>query len=329
MKTSALLIVGVLFAFLWHASGQETEALTLARTIALENVRGRIDHLAADVNGQRLFVAALGNNTVEVIDLNAGRKSASIPGFSEPQGIVYLTSSDRLFVANGGDGTCRILDGHSFKILTSVALGGDADNVRYDQGADKIYVGYGSGGLGILDPNTGDRLGDIKLAGHPESFRLDASGPNLYVNIPSAGHIAVVDRVKASVIATWPLKKAKSNFPMSLDATNHRLFVGCRNPASVQIYDSNSGRLVGDVAIAGDTDDLFFDISQKLIYVSCGVGSLEIIQQKDADNYARQKSLPTAPGARTSLFIPELNLLCLAVPHRGSQQAEIRIFKTK
>jgi DNA-binding beta-propeller fold protein YncE len=314
------------------AQGQDTSSpLTLDKVIPLEKVEGRIDHLAADVGGQRLFVAALGNNTVEILDLKAGKSIQSLPGFAEPQGIAYVPEFERIFVANGQDGTCRILDGHSLKTISSVALGDDADNIRYDEAAKRIYVGYGNGALAVLEVRSGAKLADIKLAEHPESFRLETGGPRIFVNVPKAEQIAVVDREKGKVIETWPVKEAKSNFPLFLDETNRRLFAGCRNPARVLAYDYSApaGRVITSVSISGDTDDLFYDLANKLLYASCGQGTLDVIGQVDADHYKKVKSIQTAPGARTSLFVPELKLLCLAVPHRGNQAAEIRVFKTR
>jgi hypothetical protein len=264
------------------------------------------------------------------VDLKAGEKIQSLSGFAGPQGIVYVPEFDKFFVANGTDGTLRILDGHSFKTISTVDLGDDADNARYDENAKMVYVGYGSGALAVIDAKTGAKVGDIKLDGHPESFRFETGGTKIFVNVPKAGHIAVVDREKESVIEKWPLKEAKSNFPMILDDANHRLFVGCRSPVKVLVYDSSADdRLITSIAIPHDTDDLFYDARNKLLYVSCGEGSLEIIKQNDADNYQNLATIPTASGARTSLFIPKLKLLCLAVPHRGSQAPEIRVFKTQ
>ncbi len=313
-----------------HAQ-EATAPLVLKKTIPLEKVEGRIDHLAADGAGQRLFVAALGNNTVEVLDLKAGKQAQRLSGFAEPQGIAYAPEFDRLFVANGQDGTCRILDGHSFKTISTVELGDDADNVRYEEKSRRVYVGYGSGALAVLDAKTGAKLADVKLAGHPESFRFETGGPRIFVNVPKAGHIAVVDREKGTVSETWPLKDAKANFPLILDEAKHRLFAGCRNPAKLLVFDTAApgGRLVTTVAISRDTDDLFFDARNELIYVSCGQGFLDIIRQTGADTYEKVKSMPTAAGARTSLFVPELSMFCLAVPHRGTQSAEIRVFKTE
>lgn len=313
------------------AQAQETNSpLVLDKTIPLEKVEGRIDHMAVDVAGQKLFVAALGNNTVEVLDLKAGKKIQSLPGFAEPQGIAFVPELDRVFVANGQDGTCRILDGQSLKTISSVKCGEDADNVRYNESTKRIYVGYGSGALAVLDARTGAKLADIKLTGHPESFRLETGGPRIFVNVPKADHIAVVHREKGTVTETWPLTEAKANFPLILDEANHRLFAGCRNPSELLIFDTSArgGRLVTMVAISRDTDDLFFDARNKLIYVSCGQGVIDIIKQTGADTYEKVKSIPTAAGARTSLFVPELKIFCLAVPHHGSQLAEVRVYKT-
>jgi DNA-binding beta-propeller fold protein YncE len=308
----------------------KTTPLTLDKTIPMPKVEGRIDHMAVDVAGQRFFVAALENNTLEVLDLKAGTTIKSLSGFAEPQGIAYVPEFNRVFVANGHDGTCRILDGQSLKTVSSVPCGDDADNVRYESAANRIYVGYGNGALAVLDAKTGAKLADIKLAAHPESFRLEIGGPRIFVNVPRADHIAVVDRDKGEVTATWPLKEAKANFPMSLDQANHRLFAGCRNPPRLLVYDyaAPNGRLVASLPISRDTDDLFFDPANKLIYVSCGQGAIDVIQQTDPDHYTIARTIPTSTGARTSLFVPELKILCLAVPHRGSQMAEIRVFKT-
>src|ERR1043166_4093030 len=92
-----------------------------------------------------------------------------------------------------------------------------------------IDVGYGSGALGIIDVGSGLKSGSIPLAGHPESFQLEQDGPRIFVNVPAANQIAIVDRIKKQVVSTWLLDGAHANFPMALDEANHRLFVGCRN----------------------------------------------------------------------------------------------------
>src|SRR6185436_5593842 len=172
----------------------------LVQTIPMPKVDGRIDHLAYDAKAGRLSVAALGNNTIEVIDVAAGKVLHKIDGLHEPQGILALDG--QIVVASGGDGSCRFYDGTTFKLVRSVDCKDDADNVRYDAAAKLVYVGYGSGGLAVIDPEKGAKVGDIPLDGHPESFQLESKG-RIFVNVPKAGHIAVVDREKRAVIAKW------------------------------------------------------------------------------------------------------------------------------
>jgi len=300
-------------------------ALQPSGSIPLPTVEGRIDHLAVDLEGHRIFLAALGSNSVEVIDINANRVVKTLAGFHEPQGIRFLPDIRRVVVANGGDGSTQFLDGVSLSPVKTVALSGDADNVRYDAKAKRVYVGYGNGALAVLD-SSGQQIGDVKLAAHPEAFQLDSTTGRIYVNVPSAGHIAAVDASALSVVGTWPVAPRCSNFPMAIDEAHHRLFAGCRNPAKLLVYDTTSGQVVTSIDIVGDTDDLFYDSAAKRIYVIGGGGSVTVLEQQDADHYRQIQTVATAAGARTGLFVPELARLFVAVPHRGAQPAELRIF---
>jgi len=310
-----------------NAQAQDTPALRLAQTVPLPGVEGRIDHMAVDVKGERLFIAALGNNTVEVLDLRAAKRIRSVAGFHEPQGVGFIPELNKLFVANARDGACDLIDGSTFKPLKRINFADDADNIRYDTKSGRVYVGYGSGALGIIDAASGDQLSAIKLDGHPESFQLEKSGPRIFVNVPNAQKIAVVDREKGAGLGSWPVTDARANFPMALDETHHRLLVGARRPAKLLVFDTDSGKRVVDVASPGDADDIFYDGARQRIYISGGEVSIGIIQQQDADHYKPGARISTASGARTSLFVPELGRLYLAVPHRGSQLAEVRVYE--
>ena len=309
------------------AHAGETTPLRLVQTIPLPNVDGRIDHMAVDIKGQRLFIAALENNTVEVLDLRAGRHIRSITGLHEPQGVSFIPEFNKIFVANAKNGACDVFDGSSFQLIKSINFSEDADNIRYDATTRRVYVGYGGGGLGIIDAATGDQLGDIRLEGHPESFQLEKSGTRIFVNIPTAQKIVVVDRDKRATTTSWPTAGATANFPMAFDETHHRLFVGFRKPARLIVFDTESGKVVANLESPGDADDIFYDSARQRIYISGGDGFVAIIQQQDADHYKTLAKIPTASGARTSLFVPELSRLYLAVPHRGAQRAEIRVYE--
>ena len=305
------------------------EPLVLVRTIQLPQVEGRIDHLALDRDQQRLFVAALGNNSLEVLDLKSGTHIRSVKGLHEPQGIAIAAASKRVIVANGQGGEVQFRDAADFHVTNTASLSDDADNVRYDATAERVYVGYGGGALAVLSSSNGRRVGDIPLAGHPESFQVEALGPRIFVNVPTAKQIAVVDRNTMKVSSTWPVSGAESNFPMALDERGHRLFIGCRRPAKVLVYDTSSGKSVGSTDIVGDTDDLFYDAARRRLYVSGGEGFVDVLQQRDPDHLDRIAHIATAAGARTSLFVPDQSRLYLAVPHRGNQKAEVRVYEAR
>jgi len=320
--------IGVLFlcAFSLTARAQDSPTLKLTRTIRLSGVKGRFDHFAVDVTGHRLFVAALVNNTLEVFDTAAGKTITSITGLHKPTGVIYYPASNQIGVANGDDGTFKVFNGTAYSLVREVGSLDDADNVRADSRTKVTYVGYGDGALAILDAGSMKQTGSIKLPAHPESFQLETLGDRIFVNVPDAKLVAIIDREKKAVTATWPMTKFKANFPMALDEANHRLFVGCRQPPRLVVVDTAAGKTVADLTISGDTDDLFYDAARKRIYLSCGEGFVDAITQRDADTYQLRERIRTRPGARTSFFSPELNEFYLAVPERGNQPAEIRVY---
>ena len=303
-------------------------ALELIRSIALPGVKGRIDHFSVDVKNHRLFVAALGNDTVEVIDTQAD-EYRTIPGLGEPQGVLHVPRSNRLFIANGSADRLDIVDATSLQILKHVEGMPDADNVRYDEAALKVVVGYGDGALRFIDPDTGENAGDIALPGHPESFQLERDGHRAFVNVPTAHAVVVVDRDKRTTVARWDTGGTLANFPMALDESSHRLFVGTRRPAALLVFDTESGKVVTKLSIGADTDDVFFDAERKRIYVVCGEGKIDVVRQHGPDRYVVQESIKTSARARTGLFVPEESRLYVAAPANGNSPARVLVFRVR
>jgi DNA-binding beta-propeller fold protein YncE len=322
MAYMALCCIGIV-----TVAAQSAAPLKLKRTIPLSGVAGRIDHFAFDPVGERLFVCALGNNTVEVLDLRRGERIHSITGLGAPQGVGYAPEVNRLFVSNDKGGLCKIYDGKSFQTLGELNFEDDADNVRYDETRKTIYVGFGGGGIAVVNAADGKQVGSIKLSAHPEAFQLEKNGSRIFVNVPNSRHVAVIDRDRGEVIARWKTDLAFANFPMTMDEANHRLFVGCRLPSELVVLNSDSGDVVAKVNISSDADDVFYDSKRHRIYAICGAGKIDVIEQTDPKTYKVLTKLDTANGARTGLFVPERDALFVAVPHRGSQQAEIRCYQ--
>ncbi len=296
-------------------------------TIPMPGVEGRIDHMALDDSGQRLFVVALGNNTVEVLDLRAGRRTRSLTGFREPQGVGWVAAPPRLFVANGDGGSCTMLDGRTLEALRTIPLGGDADNVRVDATAHRVCVGFGGGALATLDAATGDVLGRVELPAHPEAFDWAPGGSRIFVNVPESDEVTVVDRSRGIAVEHWKLHDAHANFPLAIDAAGGRLFLGCRQPAAVVVLEMASRKAIASVPIDGDADDLFYDAMSRRLLASCGAGWIDVLDVPVGGAPRLRARVPTASGARTSLFDPASRRLFVAVPHRGEQAAEVRVYE--
>lgn len=326
-RTSMHLIAGFFLASVYGtATAQAAEPLVLEQKIALGDVSGRIDHLAIDLPRQRLFVAELGNNSVGVVDLREQKVLHRIGGLREPQGVAYVAESDTVFVANAGDGSVRRFRGADFAPLGRLDLGDDADNIRVDARAHQVVIGYDGGALALVDAATAQKTAEIRLPAHPESFQLEHSGTRIFANVPDARQIAIVDRVSGQQTAKWTLPDAAANFPMALDEADARLLVVYRKPALLAVFDTHDGKVVQRLPTCGDADDVFFDARRQRIYISCGEGFLDILQRR-GDSIERLARLATVSGARTALFVPELDRLFLAVRARGSERAAIWVYR--
>ena len=308
------------------AQSADTGPLQLEAKIPLGEVRGRIDHMAVDLKRQRLFVAELGNDSLGVIDLANRKLIRTITGLKEPQGVGYEPSTDMLYVANAGDGSVRLFEGSDYNSAGRIELGSDADNIRVDAAAKQIFVGYGSGALAIIDSSTRKRVGDISLQAHPESFQIDPDTSQIFVNVPDARGIAVVDRVSQKQIGKWPLADRGANFPMALDHVRREILVIFRAPAELGVFSMTDGKPIATTETCGDADDLFIDAKRARVYVSCGAGFLDVLEPKEA-TYRRIARIPTVSGACTSLFVPEMDRLLVAVRASSGEPAAIWMFR--
>jgi DNA-binding beta-propeller fold protein YncE len=293
------------------AAARAEEALSLEGKIALPGVAGRIDHMAVDLGRKRLLVAALGNGTLEIVDLAGGQRVKQVAGLREPQGVGYAQKGDLVAVASAGDGSVRFFRAEDLAAAGSLALGSDADNVRIDPRTGNVVVGYGSGGLAIIDPEKRAKIGDIKLAAHPESFQVDLASGRVFVNVPDPGQIAVVDLGTARQVASWTVAGLRANFPLAIDGGGTAVAVVFRHPAKLVLLDTKTGATTQQLDTCGDADDVFFDAKRRRIYVSCGAGAVDVFQS-DAAGYRPLMRVETSSGARTSLFVPELDRLYIA-----------------
>lgn len=299
--------------------------LTQVQVIALPGVQRRIDHFAVDPAGQRLFVSALGNHTLEVVDVAAGKRITSIPDLNEPQGVAYLPSLHRIVVATRGGGTVTAFDDRDYRPVATIADMPDADNLRFDAAAGQLYAGHGDGALAVIDPASMKVVAEIPLPGHPESFRLEEGGARIFVNMPPTREILVVDRTRRSIVKRVSLGSFAANYPMSLDDRGHRLFVAVRHPARLLVFDTRTIDRLAVVPCVGDSDDLFYDAARDRVYVIGGEGYVDVFDASPSARYARLARIPTRAGARTGLWSSELDRLFVGWPLREGQPAKIEV----
>ena len=331
MKLIAKWISCVLLAVA-SVAAQQLAPLKLIQTIPLPGVAGKFDHYSFDAKRNRLYLAASGNKTVEVVDLAGAKPLQSIPGFQKAQGIKYVAEFDKLFVTDGKAGDLKIINAETLTPIATIPLSPDADYLNYDPAHKLLYAAHGGadagkdyGELAIVDPASNQLLGNIRTAGHPEAFAFEASGNRMFANIPDNNSVAVIDTTAKSVTAKWPIKGAQKPVPLAFDEANHRLFVGTRDPGKLFVLDSNSGATIASADTVSGADDMFFDAARKLIYVSGGGGFVYVYRQDSPDRYSLISKTATAQNAKTSLLVPELNRFFVVIPQ--GDKAELRVFE--
>jgi DNA-binding beta-propeller fold protein YncE len=306
--------------------------LQLEEQIPVPSVAGRIDHFSADVKRKRLFVSALGNNSLEVIDVFAGRVVHSIKGLAQPQGPLYVPAVDKLYVANAEDGKVRVYDGATYTLRRTIDFGKDPDNMRYDEASKRVYVGFGEddGGIGMIDPKTDERVGDVyKTEGHPESFQVEAKGEHIFANVPDAGNVVESIDKKNGAVTKWPLKDLRGNYAMALNEDDHRLFTITRKTPMMVVLDTQTGKEVARIRAAGECDDVFFDPTRKRIYVIGGEGIISVFQQNDPDHYELVANVPSAVGIRTGYYYAKRDRFYVAAPAKGNEPAQVWTFEVE
>ena len=313
-------------AFAWSG---EPVTLKLLQTIPLKGAPGRLDHFAIDNKHARLFIANLSNNSLDIVDLKAGKLIKQIPDQKKIQGVAYAPDLDRIYVGNGIGGECNVFDGKDYKLLKSIKFPG-ADNVRYLASRQLVYVGHAEKALSVIDARTYEVKATIKLPGRPEGFQLETKRPRLYMNTVDPTRLVVVDTDKNEVLNSYPIKLSDRAYPMALDEANKRIFLGMRNKPAIVIVDSENGKEVASVPIPEDIDDLFYDAKNKRLNASTGAGFLAVIRQRDADHYETLETIPTTKIARTCFFDPAGGRLYLGLPRqKGEEGPTIRVYEPR
>jgi hypothetical protein len=349
-KLFAMCCIAMIAGFTSKTPAREQEALRLVQTIPLPGVAGRLDHMAVDLEKKRLFVAAVTNGTLEVLDLSAGKVINSLTGIKDTQDALFLGGHFNKLYVSSLDGTLRIFQGETFRLVQALKLEPDPNRLLYDPATDLIYFGYGGQNagfetyerIGIMQAKRGaqsdqfvaDMIAPTYRPGHLADLAMDDDG-RLLVCDSRADLIFQFDTRKRELLKSWPARGDGAG-DLSLDRARHRLFVGTRIPPEMTVYDSLSGRQIASLAGPETMDGVYYDAELRRIYMSGGrwygtpeasPGWVYVYQQQDPDHYELVSKILTRPGSGTSLFVPGLNRLYVASQAIGTQEAAILVFE--
>lgn len=328
---SAWLVAGAVAGCLFPPAvrAEAASALVLAQRIVLPGVQGGMNHMSIDAAHQRLFAAAPTNQTVEIVDLASGRPWRSLTG-AKPAAVRFAPEFNQLYASRGE--AVFVYDGQTLAATAQVELQSNVDELQYDPTAAQLYAGCmtpDKTAIAIVHLPDGKLLGKVRLPAKPQGFVIERRAHRIFANLPNAHQVAVIDLDRMVLLRTWPVAGAEGNSPLALDEAGGRLFVGCRQPAQLIVFDTATGRPIASVPIEKDTDDLFFDAAGKRVYVSCGEGFVDVIEQRDADHYVAWERIPTLARTRTSAWDGALQTLCLCAPQQDNRPAEILVYRAE
>ncbi|WP_058186380.1 YncE family protein [Terracidiphilus gabretensis] len=317
----------------WPANAQQP--LTLQRTITLPGVTGKFDHFALDLKGKRLFAAATGKHSVEVIDLTSGKVQQSIIGLGKPHGLAWVASTNSLYISDGALAQLFVYKsqpGGQFELAGKLKLSDDADDMVYNEATHLLFVGTGGSDsanpaqIAVVNTAGFTLAASIPVATHPEALEIDPQGQRVFANIAASSEVAVIDGAGKAISNHWKLTGASDNVPLAFDAEHHAIYVACRQPAVLLAIDADSGKETSRVATVGSADDLFYDAALRRVYVIGGAGEVHAYRVDALKKLQLLGVVRTAPGAKTALFAPSQSLLYVGVPSIDSHDAEIRVY---
>ncbi|HEV2522661.1 MAG TPA: hypothetical protein VGT24_09810 [Candidatus Acidoferrales bacterium] len=327
MKKSHALLLALILAAI-NSPAQSDPPLRLIQTTLLPGYVGDFEHFAVDIKGNRLFLIAEDHETVEVLDLRSGKRIHTITGFGQPHAIEYLPGPNSLIVTEGDEesGAVDLASASSYAILKKIKLPPNVDGGVYNPVTKYYYVESAGQGqdakthpLSIVDTQDFKLIGDLTLPGSKsEAMAIDHTGTKMYVNLRDPDEIGVVDLQTRQLVAHWPLPETKSQNALVLDEVDHRLFSATHTPPKLVVFDVDTGKVVASLPCADNSDDMGYDPIRKRIYIT-GDGNASVFEQQDADHYVHVAEVPTGYRARTSIFVPEVNRLYLAVASKGKR----------
>lgn len=330
-----LLVAATAMAISMTSLAQSGPPLTLAQTVTLPNYSGDFDHFAVDRQRGRILLAAEDHATLEIFDIQTAKHLRTVGGFGAPHSILVRPDAQTIVVTDSGKTMTKILDADSYAPKGSIQLVEGADSAGYDAKKNIYYIVTGGKDVDMktaeieaVDPDSGKRLGGVKFNdNHVEAMALEKNGSRLFVNLTQTNKLAVVDRNTMKEIAEWPVTPCQENAMVALDEPRKRLYVVCRKPGMVVVMNSDNGAVLSTEPAPLRADDVLFDSAANRLYVPGGQGYIGIYDTTDADKLKLVANVPSAPGAKTGILLPDMKKLILAAsPGESKAVAKILVY---
>ena len=320
MKTMGAFLFAALFCAAIPAGA--AGPLRLAGRTELPGYTGDFDHFAYDLQTRTLWLAAEDHGTLDVFDLETGSLRESLAGVVDtPHAVHYEPRKQRLIVTDSGGKAMatKVIGRGAPRIFRLAAPAADA--MTFDASTGRLYVANGGRDaklhktwVSAFDPRTLKRFGDVAFDSEKvEGMAAEQKGNRLFVNVTGRNEIAVLDKRNLKLLATWPVAGAAENAPMAFDEEHRRLFVITRKPWRMIVLDADTGATVASFAAPAKCDQVIWDAANRRIYAPGGEGFIAVYRQDDASRYSELERVPTAPGAKTGILVPELKRLFVAV----------------
>jgi DNA-binding beta-propeller fold protein YncE len=311
------------------------ELVQAVNTYFMPRMTCHFDRFGLDLKGGRLFVVAENNKTVEVYAISSGKLLHTIGGFGMPHNVICRPDVNRIYITDGSttEGSLRIFDGTTYELIKTVKLLPDADSMGYDPVTHYLYITNG-GRFGSLDytllsivnSDIDEHIGDIKTNfTRLEHMVMENAGPRIFLNITDRREMAVIDRNKRAIVATWPVTEGQFNVASDLDEADHRLFVACRS-GMLDVFDTETGKVIAVLPIAKGVDDVVYDPVRRRVYVPCAQGLLDVYEQRDPDHYTLIAEVTTGLMGKNCILVSSLNRLYVGVPKYGNVEAKILVY---
>jgi DNA-binding beta-propeller fold protein YncE len=347
MKSAFAAAAFVILSTFAVAQSSPLQPLVLVKTIEIPDVPlgPYADHPTVDAKGRRIFATTQAHKSVKVFDLDSGKEIHDILGIENPHSVFLRGDLGTVFISDGGAGELKAYRGKDYQLYKTIKLELNADGTRYDPETKLLYVANGGKDanldyslLSIINTTTTEKVGDIKFPAQAlEAIAFEKNSSRSYINLTDKNQVAVFDRKTRKILNIWTLTKGRKNLPIALDERRHRLFVGCRNTEDtgvIIVIDTRTGKEIDSLPITGWVDELAYDARRKRIYASCGkgpdgVGALFAFQEDGSGGYRLTGNPATAAMAKAGVFVPELDLFLVSVPHNERTIAKVLIFKVQ